>query len=417
MTEAILAQRHLRRFTVSLVIAAVVSTAFMYGSIYLRTRTLLYESLRSQAATYSEVILTTRGWITEHGGVWVERRSGAVQNPYFERLEITDTAELPDGRSLVLQNPGLVAMQITERLEATTGVSVHLVSLEPINPAHAADAWERESLVAFEHDREPRWEIAETRAGESLRYISPLVAQSECLTCHSGHERHVGSVVGAATVAVPLATIEDQLRDTATTLWVLGLLTAGLSSSALLFVAGRLNGRVSEVHRHLADAALTDDLTGLVNRRGAFARLDEEIDRARRTGTPLSVAMLDLDDFKLVNDRYDHSGGDVALRHFGRLISDESRSYDTVGRVGGEEFLLIAPGLDASRAAALAERIRIRVAAEPAVISGERVLLAVSVGVAELRSEESRDSLVLRADHAMYAAKQAGRDRVVLAEG
>jgi len=417
MTEAMLAQRHLKRFTVSLVVAALAFTALTYGSIYLRTRTLLYESLRAQAATYHELIMTTRGWITEHGGVWVEQRPGAAINPYFERLDVTYTAELTDGRSLVLQNPGLVTMQISERLEARRGVSFHLVSLDPINPAHAADAWERESLLAFEEDRRPRWEIAETRIGESLRYISPLVAQSECLTCHTGQEHHVGSVVGAATVAVPVASIEGQLQDTAATLWVLGLLTAGASSSGLLLITRRLNGRVNEVHRHLAAAALTDDLTGLLNRRGTFERLDEEIGRARRTGDTLSVAMLDLDEFKLINDQYDHSGGDVALRHFGRLIQDESRSYDTAGRVGGEEFLLIAPGLDSGQAVALAERIRARVAAEPAVVAGDRVLLTVSIGVAELRGEESRDSIVLRADHAMYAAKEAGRDRVMLAEG
>ncbi len=417
MTEAMLAQRHLKRFTVSLVVAALAFTALTYGSIYLRTRTLLYESLRAQAATYHELIMTTRGWITEHGGVWVEQRPGAAINPYFERLDVTYTAELTDGRSLVLQNPGLVTMQISERLEARRGVSFHLVSLDPINPAHAADAWERESLLAFEEDRRPRWEIAETRIGESLRYISPLVAQSECLTCHTGQEHHVGSVVGAATVEIPVASIEGQLQDTAATLWVLGLLTAGVSSSGLLLITRRLNGRVNEVHRHLAAAALTDDLTGLLNRRGTFERLDEEIGRARRTGDTLSVAMLDLDEFKLINDQYDHSGGDVALRHFGRLIQDESRSYDTAGRVGGEEFLLIAPGLDSGQAVALAERIRARVAAEPAVVAGDRVLLTVSIGVAELRGEESRDSIVLRADHAMYAAKEAGRDRVMLAEG
>ncbi len=417
MTEAMLAQRHLKRFTVSLVVAALAFTALTYGSIYLRTRTLLYESLRAQAATYHELIMTTRGWITEHGGVWVEQRPGAAINPYFERLDVTYTAELTDGRSLVLQNPGLVTMQISERLEARRGVSFHLVSLDPINPAHAADAWERESLLAFEEDRRPRWEIAETRIGESLRYISPLVAQSECLTCHTGQEHHVGGVVGAATVEIPVASIEGQLQDTAATLWVLGLLTAGVSSSGLLLITRRLNGRVNEVHRHLAAAALTDDLTGLLNRRGTFERLDEEIGRARRTGDTLSVAMLDLDEFKLINDQYDHSGGDVALRHFGRLIQDESRSYDTAGRVGGEEFLLIAPGLDSGQAVALAERIRARVAAEPAVVAGDRVLLTVSIGVAELRGEESRDSIVLRADHAMYAAKEAGRDRVMRAEG
>lgn len=227
----------------------------------------------------------------------------------------------------------------------------------------------------------------------------------------------MGSVVGAATVEIPVASIEGQLQDTAATLWVLGLLTAGVSSSGLLLITRRLNGRVNEVHRHLAAAALTDDLTGLLNRRGTFERLDEEIGRARRTGDTLSVAMLDLDEFKLINDQYDHSGGDVALRHFGRLIQDESRSYDTAGRVGGEEFLLIAPGLDSGQAVALAERIRARVAAEPAVVAGDRVLLTVSIGVAELRGEESRDSIVLRADHAMYAAKEAGRDRVMLAEG
>lgn len=417
MSEASTAHRRLERFSISLVIAVVIFTTLTYGSIYLRTRALLYESLRTEAATYHEIFMTTRWWIAEQGGVWVELRPGVKQNPYFERLAITDTVQLADGRYLVLRNPGLVTTQISERLEAARGVGYHLASLDPINPLNAPDEWERESLEEFESDRTPRWVIAKSRNGESLRYVTPLIAQTECLSCHSDQHLQVGGVVGAATVEVPVAHVKSQLRATATTLSVLALLTAGAATLTLLLISRRVNDGVNKAHLRLAEVARTDDLTGLLNRRGTLERLDEEIDRARRTSEPLSVMLLDLDEFKLINDRHDHTGGDVALQHFARLLKDESRSYDIVGRVGGEEFLVIAPGLDCGRAAALAERIRIRVGAEPALIDGERVPLSVSAGVAAIGEGESRDSLILRSDRAMYAAKDAGRNRVMIAKG
>lgn len=186
------------------------------------------------------------------------------------------------------------------------------------------------------------------------------------------------------------------------------------SSLSLVAVSGlagvlRARGRLTIV---LGEAATHDELTGLLNRRALHQRLDEEIARTRRYGTPVSVVVADLDQFKAVNDSFGHAAGDEALRQFARVCAGELRSVDYVCRVGGEEFAVVLPNASSAQAVVTAERIR--QAVSTALHRPDGVPITASFGVAcfPTDADESR-TLLSRADEAMYRGKQLGRNRVV----
>jgi len=162
----------------------------------------------------------------------------------------------------------------------------------------------------------------------------------------------------------------------------------------------------------LEHLAVTDDLTLAYNGRYLVARLREEMDRARRSGQALSLAMLDLDHFKRANDTHGHATGDRLLRVFADRARDKTRRSDVLVRRGGEEFVLLLPATRAAQARQLAERVRAAVEA-PVDLGGVTVVQTVSIGVASWDESETADDLVHRADLAMYEAKRLGRNRVV----
>ncbi len=166
----------------------------------------------------------------------------------------------------------------------------------------------------------------------------------------------------------------------------------------------------------LEQLAHTDELTELPNRRWILERLDEEINRANRYRTNLAVLLLDLDHFKFVNDRYGHKEGDRVLVNSARVFQNEIRRTDWVGRYGGEEFLGVLPETDAEAAVQLATRLRSRVQESAiALESGIRIKITVSIGVASYRWDvDTGETLLQRADMALYRAKALGRDQVCL---
>jgi diguanylate cyclase (GGDEF)-like protein len=156
-----------------------------------------------------------------------------------------------------------------------------------------------------------------------------------------------------------------------------------------------------------------DPLTGVLNRRAILARLRAEFAKARQSGEPFSLLFLDLDHFKHVNDSYGHRAGDQCLRGVIGPIAGELRQGDALGRYGGEEFLILLPGAGASDAEVVAERIRRRVQEMPMLVSGTRIGLTVSLGVAAVDADVAiPDDLVERADAALYRSKSAGRNQV-----
>ncbi|WP_127477152.1 diguanylate cyclase [Sulfurivermis fontis] len=173
------------------------------------------------------------------------------------------------------------------------------------------------------------------------------------------------------------------------------------------------------MERELEEMATTDALTGLPNRRHFLTRLEEQLARLDRAVTPCaSVMMLDLDHFKKINDTYGHAAGDAVLRHVAKLMRDNIRKIDIPGRIGGEEFAILLPGIGPAEARVTAERLRETIAATPVALDdGESLLLTISIGISEILPTDNRiDAPLTRADAALYRAKESGRNRTVVAE-
>lgn len=167
----------------------------------------------------------------------------------------------------------------------------------------------------------------------------------------------------------------------------------------------------------LEKMAVTDDLTGLYNHRFFVKRLHEEFKRARRYGNPISCLMIDIDDFKKVNDTYGHQSGDIVLQEIGKVIKNSVRETDVVARYGGEEFAIILPHTDLEHALILADRVRKAVKNYRSSIKDMKYQITVSIGVSTahpaINKDEKMDDLVRRADHCLYEAKSQGKDTVV----
>ncbi|HYW42334.1 MAG TPA: diguanylate cyclase [Bryobacteraceae bacterium] len=175
-----------------------------------------------------------------------------------------------------------------------------------------------------------------------------------------------------------------------------------------------LQEQLLQAREALREQATHDSLTGLLNRASILGALETELARAERENHPLSLLMADLDRFKQVNDTLGHLAGDAVLREAARRMKAAVRRYDSVGRYGGEEFLVVLPGCDGRAAVAQASRIREAVSAAPFQAGDHAILVTCSIGMAcrEQAGAEHTDALVREADVALYQAKDRGRNRV-----
>lgn len=191
----------------------------------------------------------------------------------------------------------------------------------------------------------------------------------------------------------------------------------GTTAAALGWVLGVITWRQALVNKRLTlqlqRAATTDSLTGLLNRMETVRLVNEELRRGARQGHPTSLLLLDLDHFKKVNDRLGHPGGDLVLQHTAAVLTQSLRAQDRIGRLGGEEFLVLLPQTDAPAARRLAERVRQRLAA--ALAEHGKVTCSIGFITSETGEETGFDQLYVQADHALYRAKASGRNRCEVA--
>jgi two-component system, chemotaxis family, response regulator WspR len=174
---------------------------------------------------------------------------------------------------------------------------------------------------------------------------------------------------------------------------------------------------LANLNAELERIANIDVLTGVANRRQFVNRLEQELERSRRYGNPLSLISLDIDHFKNINDTWGHGGGDVALEVVSQRVNRFMRQCDLLGRVGGEEFAVLLTETESAAAMLVAERIRFAIADKPVLIEGCDVPVSASFGVATFdKDADTISTLFSKADKALYAAKQTGRNRVVCAD-
>jgi len=207
---------------------------------------------------------------------------------------------------------------------------------------------------------------------------------------------------------------------------ITGLAFAGLIGGVLI-LAGEMqilrnelldrNRGLREAMERLQDMALKDDLTGLHNRRFVMEALARQKALADREQQAFTLCYADLDHFKIINDRFGHAAGDAALRQFAKLAESVVRNVDYVARFGGEEFLLVLVGANEATAARVARRLADHTRDMTVPGADLDFAITVSVGIASYRLGERVDDVISRADRALYDAKRAGRDRVMLAQG
>ena len=166
--------------------------------------------------------------------------------------------------------------------------------------------------------------------------------------------------------------------------------------------------RASALARH-------DPLTGTLNRKGLDEVMEREIARSRRNGAPLCVALLDVDNFKSINDRLGHETGDAALVHLANVARSAMRPQDMLARYGGEEFVVVLPETTQAQGIEAMTRLQRELTTRFFLQNNEKILITFSAGVAQLGTEETSTEALRRADQGMYLAKRAGKNRVVAA--
>jgi len=184
-----------------------------------------------------------------------------------------------------------------------------------------------------------------------------------------------------------------------------------------------VGARIIELHEKLTAAleksefqATHDSLTGILNRAAILRTLAIESDRARRNSVELGVILVDIDNFKRVNDSHGHLIGDAVLKEIARRLATSLRPYDSLGRYGGEEFVVVLPSCSENNAMNAAERLRSLIAEEPVSTSAGELVCTISLGATVGHGESIRDvdTLIRMADEALYRAKRGGRNRVEL---
>lgn len=180
-------------------------------------------------------------------------------------------------------------------------------------------------------------------------------------------------------------------------------------------ISDRYQNSLREMSEALREAALHDTLTGLGNRRFLMERLKDETERASRKGLPYAVGILDVDHFKLINDRFGHEAGDQALCLIANAIRDALREYDQCGRWGGEEFLILLPDTSLAFAVQVAERVRLAIRNASFDFLEGRASVTASIGITVYQPGEPYSAAINRADGALLIAKEIGRDRVEVA--
>jgi diguanylate cyclase (GGDEF)-like protein len=407
------------RFFLNVCLLVLMALLAVFIGIFIRNKALIEQEIEARARSHFENIVLMRRWSAQYGGVYVEKTPGVVSNPYLKNPDITDMR----GTVYTKKNPALMTREVSE-LAAKAGMfSFHITSLKPLNPHNVADGFEAAALRRFEAG-ETEVMGRESEAGKVFfRYMAPLFVEMNCLACHAEQGYSEGQVRGGISVRFDVTPAEQSLARSNMAIIVLGLiLTAILLGLIYVFVL-RLMRRLKEAMRRIEDMAVTDELTGLYNRRHLFTRLREEHLRAERYGAPLACIMADIDFFKKINDCHGHQSGDAVLREVAGILKSTSRQSDVTGRYGGEEFLVVLPGTTLEGARAAAEKIRKQVEGHSFNgISGETIPVTLSLGCAAFEPGQEAeppdvDRLLSRADQCLYRAKAGGRNRVETWQG
>jgi diguanylate cyclase (GGDEF)-like protein len=406
----------LRALAIAATLIFVIAMSATLILLQVRSERAVTDGILTQARAHAQEFNAVRTYVQGFSGIYVPASEECGVNPHLIGIPgVKPALSAPDGKQYVLKNAPCVARDISRILERDSGQSVlmQLSALDPINTANRPDAFTRSAIGQL--DRGAPEVFAYGHAGDKqvFRYALGIPLQPKCSRCHPPWTGQVSGNAGATVVQLdvtqPLAWISTSRAWTG-----MIILAVVLLSVVIILVLNTLV--LKPMHRaqlQVYDMARRDSLTGLNVRRIGMESLAEELSRAARDELRVACCMLDLDDFKLVNDELGHSMGDRVLERVGAAISGCLRPYDKAARVGGEEFLLVLPGACAREADEIVGRVRAEIAKVTSAMGelGRTVTCSAGVAVYDPSSGESANGLFMRADHALLAAKRAGKNR------
>lgn len=391
----------------SILISVVVVATFLY--LANRTDKAMKQRLQDQAESYADLLQHTKSWNYALGGVYALKQEGDPTLRYLQSFGIDPEIRSVDGRIYTVKNHAIMLSEISRLSAHSHGVTFRLVSPDPIDPRNRPDPFDTEAFRAFSTGERRHAAILD----DPLRYrfLTPLFADESCLQCHQA--KRPGELIGAISISIPAGEIVARNRLTRKILLLGGVGILGAILLVVFVLTWRLADQLDEINYRLHKQATTDELTGLRNRRRILRRLEEEFSRSGRVGTPLSLIVFDIDHFKRINDTHGHQFGDLVLKRIAQLMQETVRPYDLVGRIGGEEFLVVTPSTTLDEATAIAERIRELTERERIGDENRVIHVTVSAGVSTMnQDEDSMEALIKRADDALYRAKNGGRNQV-----
>jgi diguanylate cyclase (GGDEF)-like protein len=382
--------------------------------LYLRTDRLMLERMHEQATDYYDLIIHAKEWNSGYGGVYVVKQGKVETNHYLRKMGIDPDVRDVGGRVYTLRNHAIMTAEISRMSERENGAKFRMISLAPLDPANTPDNLEQRVLRGFTTGEREFARLEEGQSPPAYRYIRPLYVDQSCLLCHKSQGYAIGDVIGAISISLPVSIVLAENRISKILIILGAVATIVIVLAGIYFFTRRLVIKLDEVQRHLVLQATTDELTAVMNRRTILKRLEEEQQRAIRLRETLCIMIIDLDHFKRINDTYGHLFGDVVLKSVVARIRDTVRTYDIIGRIGGEEFLIISPGIQMEEAISLAERVRTLIS-ELEIEHGEQyIVVTVSAGLTALESGDMGVvPMMMRADRALYMAKEQGRNRVM----
>jgi diguanylate cyclase (GGDEF)-like protein len=375
---------------------------------------------RNVARAYIEKDILFRNWNALHGGIYVPVTKETPPHPFYlfssasERDVIT-----PSGHRLTFVNPAEMTRQIYELSEKKHNISARITSLKPLRPENKPDAWERMALGAFERgEREVSGLVTEDHT-TYMRLMRPFITDDSCLTCHAHKGYRTGEILGGIDIKLPMMLFESAMRKQTRLIWgghavmwllgIAGLYAGNLGLKRRTEERDEAEKELRRVNLILESQATTDSLTAICNRRKFLELLQIEMQQAKRSEAPLALIFFDIDNFKAINDIFGHDAGDSVLQEIAGLVTSMIRETDIFARFGGEEFVILLLDCDVRTGLDLAEKIRLVVERQTLPKVGS---VTCSFGVARLLPDDTPESLIKRADDAMYRAKQGGKNRV-----
>ncbi len=401
-------------FLISLSSVVLFLASILFIGIFINNQKAIEAELESKARALVESIILMRKWNAMYGGVFVEKTPGMPSSPYLKNPDI----ETLTGKAYTKKNPSLMTREISEIADKEGAFKFRITSLTPINSNNAPDEFERKALESFNQGNKEAVTKETVNNATYYHYMSPLVTESSCLVCHGAQGYRVGEVRGGISVVFNIDKAERAIRVNQWVIIGLSILTAVTFTVATHRITIVLHRKLATAEAQLKEMETTDELTKLKNRRFILATLSEELVHAARYHRPLSCIIFDVDHLKRVNDTYGHDAGDAVLKTISDTAQANCRQHDTLGRYGGEEFLMVLPETDIKAAENIAECVRRQIEKQQIAAPAQPLIsVTASFGVACYfpRGEDGDTGLhrlIKYADNAMCRAKEGGCNRV-----